>query len=344
MKFHIDIRSRKALVGALALLICAPAMAPRSSFAQAGPPPSEFAGFDPVAMDGVGDVITSCVGIPPGGFSGVTNDRFYFLSEVGGCENLPCFLAEVENSEHANGTLIIDQVCTLSQPIRIPPRFTLAGVGANGEGALVFDDLPDNTPAIRVKPVVFQNGQSHDVIRDLNIVFTGTSLWTAGISVSQGNIVNIENVRVSGFAIGLYGAHAYSIQVEDSVFYDNAFNLVLHEGAMHWRVRDSVIGQALYGVKVFGPADGPGLWGNDHVFEGSRFEGSLLGAMRLGSYGTVVMNNRFESNGPNGVVVAPQATGTRVIANIFSTDVVHDGGTDTMCGFNIGLPHPDCSP
>jgi hypothetical protein len=308
-----------------------------------GAPVDALAGFDPVAIAAVGDVLTSCVGIPPGGFSGVTNDRFYFLSEVGGCENLPCFLAQVEGTEHANGTLVIDQQCVLSQPLKIPPRFTLAGVGANGEGSLVFDDLPDNTPAIRVTPVVFQQGVSHNVIRDLNINFTGTSHWNAGISVSQGNIVNIENVRLSGFAIGVYGAHAYSIKIENSVFYDNAFNLMLHEGANHWRVRDSVIGRALYGVKVFGPADGAGEWGNDHVFEGSRFEGNLLGAMRLGSVAAILANNRFESNGPNGVVIAPQAAGTRVLTNFFSNNVVHDSGDDTKCALNIGLPNEDCS-
>ncbi len=306
-----------------------------------------LAGLDPVAMGTfdpalIDDLKAICPAIPVEGFPDATNHRFYFLSEVGGCPNLPCFLAQVENTIHANATLVIDQVCTLSQPLRIPARFTLAGVGADGEGKLVFRDLAPNKAAISVKPVLNSNGQSHNVIRDLDIVGVGGGPWTTGINVSGGNHVAIENVRVSGFSIGLFGRSAYSVTVDGSAMYGNGFDIMIHENANHWSVRDSTLGQAFYAVKIFGPADGPGQWGNDHVFSGVRFEGSVIGAMRLGSFGAMLTNNRFESNGANGVTVAPLASGTRILANIFSTDTVHDFGNGTKCGLNINLPAGAC--
>jgi len=315
------------------------------ALAQTAPPtgPDILAGFDPAAILGVPDVITSCPGIPPGGFSGVTNDHFYFLSEVGGCSNLPCFLAEVEDTVHANATLIIDEVCTLRQPIRIPSRFTLAGVWPAGEGALVFEDLPDYASAIRVEEEVQQGGVSEIVIRDLGIYRASGGYWNSGINVTGGNIVALEGVRVSGFSMGLYGQDAYSVHVYRSTFYANAFNVMIHRNANRWTFRDSTLGLAtLYSVKIFGLSDGPGTWNNDHVFSAVRFEGSGLGAMMLGSYGAMLMNNRFESNGNNGVWITPSATGTRVLSNIFSTDMVHNSGQGTRCAFNIGQLSTDC--
>ncbi|MDI3287469.1 right-handed parallel beta-helix repeat-containing protein [Polyangium sp. 15x6] len=309
--------------------------------AQTAPPTNAqmLAGFDADAMSTFVDDITSCPGIPPGGLSGLFKDRFYFLSEIG-CENLPCFLKEVKNSEHANATLIVDEECDVYEPIQIPARFTLAGVGPAGQGVLAFWNLPDHAPALSVEPVL-PSGVSENVIRDLWIVRGSGGTWNSGINVSGGNIVRLENVRVSGFAVGLFGKDAYSVLVDKSTFYGNAFNMMLHRGANHWRVRDSTLGLAtFYSVKVFGPSDGPGAWNNDHLFSGNRFEGSLVGAMMLGSYATMVENNRFESNGYNGVYITGSATETRVHSNVFSSDVVNNQSLGTRCGFNI--PNSAC--
>ncbi|WP_197041562.1 NosD domain-containing protein [Chondromyces apiculatus] len=300
-------------------------------------------GFDPEAMAEGPDAPLSCAPIPPGGFAGVTNDRFYFLSEVGGCENLPCFLASVPGTVHANATLVIDELCVLDGPIRIPSRFTLAGVGPGGEGMLVFQDLPDNMPAISVEEAVGVGGISEIVIRDLGIFGDDNGAWSAGINVSGANLITLDRVRVSGFSVGLFGQDAYSVRVSDSTFYANAFNVMIYNNANHWRVRDSALSLAtFYSVKVFGPSDGVRPGNNDHLFSGNRFEGSLMGAMMLGSVGTMLMNNRFESNGLNGVRILPSASDTRVVGNLFSTDTVHDSSASTKCGFNIGLPTGDC--
>src|SRR4029450_11196634 len=86
---------------------------------------------------------TSCPVIPAEGVEGLTNDHYYFLSEIGGCAQLACFLKQVSSSVHANSTLIVDQVCSGTNAIKetlvLPNRFTLAGVGIDGAGALGFD-------------------------------------------------------------------------------------------------------------------------------------------------------------------------------------------------------------
>ncbi len=275
---------------------------------------------------------------PDEGFPGVTNDRYYFLSEVGGCPNLPCFLNEVAGTAHSNATLVIDQQCTLFHTLRIPSRFTLAGVGMAGEGSLVFEGISANSSAIIVEDAIAQGGNSETTIRDLAIFgdFAGDPAQTvAGLNVSGGNIVRISNVRVSGFTLGIYGEQAFSVLISDSNVSANDINVALATDTNHWRIRDSVMSQANeWSVYILGPA-------NDQVISGTRFEGSQQGAVRLGSYGAVLMNNRFESNndgageGSIGVRVDSGAQRTRIISNIFSTDTVVDQGEDTVCLANI---------
>jgi hypothetical protein len=63
--------------------------------------------------------------------------------------------------------------------------------------------------------------------------------------VSNGDNIALKNVRVSGFAVGLYDRHAYSVSVDRSTLYGNAFNIMIHWDANHWSVRDSTVGLAL---------------------------------------------------------------------------------------------------
>lgn len=294
--------------------------------------------FEPDALDGPGD-LTSCTGIPPGGFGAATNRHFYYLSEVGGCANLACFLNEVNTSYHAFGTLVIDQQCTVRQTLRMPARFTLAGVGMGGQGTLVFTDLPDQASAIRFDDVLATGGNSESTIRDLAIYgdFAGGANTVAGLNVSGSNIVRISNVRVSGFSLGLYGEEAYSVLVQHSNISANDINVAIAENSNSWRLRDSVLSQASsWSIYVRGPA-------NDHLISGNRFESSVEGAIRLETYGAMVMNNRFESNGGVGVLVTANGESSRIIGNIFSSDTIIDQGMDTLClGSIIPGPLPLC--
>jgi len=122
------------------------------------------------------------------------NTHFYFLSEIedviGGCKNLPCFLKAVANTNYSNATLIIDKDCKLSEPLVIPSRFTLAGVGIDGAGRLIFDNLPDGVSAIRLDKVA-----TNITIRDLSIGRIGGGV-NIGIDVSRANKVFIRDAKL----------------------------------------------------------------------------------------------------------------------------------------------------
>jgi hypothetical protein len=123
------------------------------------------------------------------------NGHHYFLSEVGGCAQLACFLQQVPGTIHANATLIVDQACTgadaITQTLVLPGRFTLAGVGIDGEGVLAFD-LPDNAAAIRFAPSA-DVANRMTTIRDLNIVIgENTTAWRVRDSVASQGLIGID--------------------------------------------------------------------------------------------------------------------------------------------------------
>ena len=137
----------------------------------------------------------------------------------------------------------------------------------------------------------------------------------------------------SDFSIGVFGREAFSIYIDHSNISLNTYNVAMSEGTTNWRLRDSVMNQAgAWSVRIAPPS-------NDHLISGVRFEGSGQGALLLGSYGTMLMNNRFESNGGfgDGILVTSLAQQTRILANLFSSDSVVDQGEGTECAFNIGL-------
>ena len=285
----------------------------------------------PVAADD----LTSCPAIPVQGLRGLTDDHYYFLSEIGGCARLACFLKQVPSSVHANSTLIVDQACSLQNAIKetlvLPDRFTLAGVGIDGEGVLGFD-LPDNVPAIRFK-------QSADVvnrmatIRDLNLA--GGCCGQVGIDVSNSQFVYVKNVRLQGFAFGLLGDNAFSIFVDQSSVHNNAFNIVIGDNTTAWRVRDSVTSQGLMGIQMNASARG-------HVVSGGRVERNWGPGIRIDGAMNVIDNTWFEGNGiffdtKYGVWVTGQGEKTRILANLFSTQLIGDDGVETQKCFNMSF-------
>lgn len=315
--------THKAILASLAMTLILPPIATAETRIPLGP----------------GDFTLGCA-ISEATFNSATSPTFYFLSEVGGCPALPCILEYFRNnnSAHEAATLVIDQRCTLRQPIIIPPRLTLAGVGITGEGALVFEDLPAGAAAISVVPAGF-NGTSHITIRDLAIGADPAENILTGVDVSGGNLVYLKNVYISGFQRGVFGdVAAYSIFIDQSNISSNTFNVMIGTDANHWVIRDSVLGNAMsWSVAIRG--------GNNHVISGNRFEHIQSGAVWLGSLGAVVRDNRFETPGKIGVQVAPGAQGNRILANIFSGTSIVNGSASTQCCFNfIGDGNgPTCS-
>lgn len=288
---------------------------------------------EPVGADDI--VGSGCPVIPAQGLSGLTNEHYYFLSEIGGCAQLACFLKQVPSSVHAYSTLIVDQACSGTDAIKetlvLPNRFTFAGVGIDGAGVLGFD-LPDNVPAIRFNP-------SPDVairmatIRDLNVA--GGCCGQVGIDVSKSQFVYIKNVRVQNFAFGLLGDNAFSIFVDQSSVHNNAFNIVMGDNTTAWRIRDSVTSQGLLGIQMSASARG-------HLVSGGRVESNWGPGIRIDGAMNVVENTWFEGNGTffdtkHGVWVTNEAQKTRILANLFSSQLIGDDGVETQKCFNTSF-------
>ncbi|MEQ8274506.1 MAG: right-handed parallel beta-helix repeat-containing protein [Deltaproteobacteria bacterium] len=272
------------------------------------------------------------------GAAPVSNPRHYTLREIGGCDNLVCWLDNVSGTDYANATLVIDQVCHLKETVRLPPRFVLAGVGMDGEGILGFTNLTTDQPAIRVASV---GGAGNSTIRDLRIAGPGQpAIYGRGIELVDASQVILERVRISDFRMGIYGHSSYSIVVSQCSLHDNRVNIFMDELSNSWRVRDSIISRAAtYGV--FQTVSGGGANQNGSVFAGNRMEANLGGAMYITSLGTVIRDTYFELNGTAAPYVAvrttPSASETKIIGNIFSSDVVNNTGALTECAFNINL-------
>lgn len=279
--------------------------------------------------------ITSCPVIPADGVDGVTNDHYFFLSEIGGCGQLACFLKQAATSVHAASTLIVDQTCSGAHAIRetlvLPDRFTLAGVGIDGTGALAFA-LPDNVPAIRfTKSALVPNRMA--TIRDLSI--SGTCCGQVGIDVSNSQFVYIRNVRLANFAFGLFGSKAWSIFVDGSSLHNNSYNIVMGDDTTSWRVRDTVTSQALIGIQMNATARG-------HLVSGGRIEGNWGPGIRVDGSMNVIEGTWFEGNGQffstnYGVWVTNQGVKTRILSSLFSSQLIGDNGTETRACFNMSF-------
>ena len=302
---------------------------------------------------GIGMFFTLTVGanIP----EGKAAQAYYFLSELSAAETcnttqLLNFLEEARNHLHAPGTLIIDQRCELSTPIIIPPRFTLSGVGIDGEGGLLFSNLPQGSSAITIdtssatleSSTVPENelcgnepvANSYVTIRDLPISGDGSG---RGIDLSNTQFVYIDRVRLSNFGTGIYGHYTFSANITHSSVLLNHDNIILADCTTSWRIRDSTISQATrWGVVISSIA-------NDHLLDGNRMESNGLGAIKNRSSFANLTNNRIEGNGHTnltgtylGIYNAPTATGIRIIGNLFEGNVISDKGSSSVCAFNVG--------
>jgi hypothetical protein len=317
-----------------------------------------LAELDRSATAGIDD-LTTCPLTPPGGIPGVTNDGFYFLSEIlpagigpedATCGHLlRCFLGQMvahqvdptnPPSPHAAATLIIDRQCAVRGTLVVPNRFVLAGVGNEGRGVLVFD-VGDNQPAIRFAPATDADSR-FVTIRDLNLVGTGCC-GQIGIDVRNSSLVSIERVRLHGFGYGVVGGPSYSIHIDDSAIHDNGFDLILGEDSTAWRVRDTLIKQSGLIGAVFLPS------ARGNLFSGVRVEQNpITGIYQRGTM-NVVENGWFEGNGigfgDHGIWHTSSARHNRVLGNLFSTeDILAPLVTQTQICFNVdaGLAQNNC--
>lgn len=300
-------------------------------------------------IDRVGiDDFTTCPAIPPGGIPGVTNDGFYFLSEIlpagVGLDSpecghfLRCFLGQMvahqQNpanppSPHSEATLIIDRQCVVTETLTLPKRFVLAGVGIEGRGVLAFD-LPDNGTAIRFAPPTGSD-ERFTTVRDLNLVNT-SCCGQVGIDLSNSHLVGLERLRVHDFGFGVIGSTSFANVIRDSDIHNNGINLVMGDNSTTWRVRDTVLSRSgLVSVVVLATARG-------HLLSGGVLESNPITAVWLRGIQNVFENSWYEGNGigfgDHGIWVRSGADQNRILGNLFSSEDVFDSGTNTNLCFN----------
>ena len=309
----------------------------------------------------------NCNIIPNTGLTGLTSNNYYFSSELHqqlavdptdleNCGWLQCFLNDVSGTAYANATLVIDQQCRLWTPIRIPHRYTLAGVGIAGQGALIFEDLPANTSAIHFgRP----GANSHITVRDLTITHDGPAQNVNGLDLSDSQIVSIENIWLQNFDTGIYAENSIYVSIDKSNISLNSVNLELGDNTSSWRIRDSLMSRATeWSIDITSDTS------QEHLISGVRFEcnghgttaltgaechNSLVdhggGAVRNAGAGVQFTHNRFEGNNADGnadvgvnadrdIVILPSAKFTRVLSNNIG-GLISDDGVHTECAHNV---------
>jgi hypothetical protein len=308
----------------------------------------------------VDTLIPNCPPNPPDGFPDATSQRFYYLSEIVGDDIPPgspecgaalaCFLSQIVAAQinpnnnpaqvHSHATLVVDRDCVVRQALTLPNRFTLAGIGPDGGGFLSFEDLPDGASALRFAPAV-GSAVRMTTIRDIRISGGASCCGQAGINVSHSQFVYIDRVRMSGFAFGVSGETAYSIFISNSSIHGNGFALTMGEDTTTWRVRDSVMNQNLIGAVITATARG-------HVISGARIEANSVTGVYVNGSMNVIESSWFEGNGTlpqgsspepthHGIRITNLAQKTRVLSNVFSSQLIGDEGTETQSCFNMSF-------
>ena len=298
--------------------------------------------------------IPACPAIPVGGFPGVTSRRFYYLTEIlppGIGPNDPacgfwlgCFLDQVPGTVHDTATLVIDRQCVSHRTLVVPDRFVLAGVGLDGAGRLLFN-LPDSVRALRFKPPANPASVTirHSQIRDLSIGNL-TCCGQVGIDLSNSTLVNVENVRVSGFALGIAGRASYFNTIEGSNLSTNGIGIRQGFDTTTWQMRENAISfSRLTGISFHATT-------RSSVVSGGVLESNPFGAIFLRGIGNIVQTTWFETNGAvNGgfaIRVSAAATNTRILTSLFSNNDILDPSPSTLRCYNtaVGPLIPDNCP
>ncbi len=293
----------------------------------------------------------ACPATPVGGYP-TTSDRFLFLSEIlpgsipvnnPDCGfYLGCFLDQAPTDPyHAHSTLVIDRQCRVARTLVVPDRFEIAGVGMDGSGSLVFD-LPDGARAMRFAPAVGA-AIRHSKIRDLsigNLVCCGQT----GIDLSNSSLVQLANLRISGFTRGIFGQTSFMHHITGSNLSTNGFAIVLGYDTTTWRIRDTASSFNQMNAIVFDPTT------RQTVVSGGVYESNPFAGIDVSGYGNTIESTWFEGNGllinHRGLVIRSGSVATTVLTSTFSIDQISDVGTNSRRCFNFSpdLYNPNSCP
>ena len=258
---------------------------------------------------------------------GIGAENVVYVSEeigaTGNCNSLQSVL-----NNNVGGTIVLDRECELSNPLTIPKQTTLAGVGIFGKGLLHFINLPIGTSAIRLEPLNGGGGTSHITLRDLVIIGPNNII---GVNVSQSSIVHIQNVRITGFNVGIFGLKANALMVDHSnISLSKYYNIVASQDTANWRIRDSIINQAGEGGVLIKANTQSG-----HVIDGNIISSNDKYGINTYGRGTMITHNRFRTSKGLDIRIDVDAQETRISENYFDTGNIQNNSISTQCANNI---------
>ncbi len=217
------------------------------------------------------------------------------------------------------GMVIVDETLFLDQPIVLPRRFRLVGLGHQGQGILAFSMSAGS--AISIQP----GGDAWVSIENLDIegLFTpGGNFNTSlrGLDLSGSHNVYLRNLTVRGFDVGVYGDFSFSAHALNcSVSVNQTYNYYLYNEAHSWRIVGGLSSQAgRIAIRV--------RESNNVVIDSVRMESNPIGVY-TDTVSTHVINNRFEcspvipqfcAGNPIGVRIGNGAVDTLLVGNLYA--------------------------
>ncbi len=276
-----------------------------------------------------------------------TNDNFIFLREIlrqdgsspadpaqaGTC--LATWLANTaagmqQPSGAPLSTLVIDQRVELTQPIVIPPRMTIRGVGPRGAAVLSFGGLVANTAAITFMPAApgdpdagIEPAPSYSTLADLTIEYASPPGDAAIIGLSAdvlGTIVYLQRLTLRNWDIA-FATVGYFPLVQECSFENNGIGIDVRTGGNALRVEGCAFtGNSGNAINLNAPGTGivsPPVDANSVLVTRCTFGGNGRGIYVDRHQGARIIGNAFIGNTSGGVYVTANAREARIVANFF---------------------------
>jgi hypothetical protein len=272
-----------------------------------------------------------------------TNDNFIFLREIlqgvatpedaGNClvtwltntinyQGQPFGMANEPMGAQGIGVLVIDQPVLLTQPITVPARMILTGVGINGAGALRFDFAGSPGPAI-IPQVLGPEIPSYLSIQDLVIEYVGENAPGAGIAINHvGDLLYLRRLALRNWNVAILNNTGYSVYIEQCTFDGGNRHIEIGPQATALRARECVFrgatGPAIYLNPPNPNGDPPTpVDGNTALITSCVFSDNDWGIYVDRHQAATMIGNSFRGNVSGGIYVTSNAREARIIGNSF---------------------------
>jgi hypothetical protein len=231
------------------------------------------------------------------------------------------------------GMVIVDQDYNNLDPLVLPRRFRMVGMGPSGKAVLAFQTLNAGS-AISIAD---GPGDAWVVLEDLDVEggytpTNGFATSAVGIDLTNDSVVFLHRLLVRGFFIGVRGAQSQSVHADNtSVAVSVTNNYEITAESHGWRITGGLSSQAgRYGFLITSEV-------NDTLIQGVRMESNTFAGIVTNGVGTHIAHNRFEcwvlpdpddlpfcKKATLAVEIGPQAQETTLVDNLYAGINVSD--------------------